>query len=88
MLSGGVVVTSFMAWALSLMQPPSPPVAPVIPQGMAWCGNRKLCDTYREFDVLPGHPASKMYGAIPSLAFCVHCGEQMDVDLPEPEEAA
>ena len=72
------------------LQPPEPKsrepeVKPE--QGTAWCSN-KLCDTWRVYDVLPGHPATKMYGAIPSFAFCTHCGVQIDVDLPEPEEAA
>jgi hypothetical protein len=60
------------------MEPP-----PYVPRtGEAFCPG-KLCDTWRVYDVLPGHPASKLYGAIPSFAFCTHCGEQLDIDLEE-----
>lgn len=74
---------NFLNFALSLLaSPTTQPQAVEIPTGQAWCSG-KLCDTYREFDVLPGHPASKLFGAIPSFAFCVVCGDQVSADLPE-----
>jgi hypothetical protein len=77
-------VTSFVQWALSLLAPPCVPYVPApIPQGMAWCSG-KLCDTWRDFDVLPGNSA---YPG-PAWVICCFCGEQIDLDLPEPEEAA
>lgn len=45
-----------------------------------WC---RSCQEYRIYDVLPGHPESKLCGSIPDMAFCVHCGWWMDVDIEE-----
>jgi hypothetical protein len=49
----------------------------------AWCA---ACDWWQPFDVLPGHPETRgqngrVFGAIPSFAFCIKCGWQMDIDL-------
>lgn len=75
---------NFIDWAVSLVASPSVPnpnpPAPEIPQGMSWCSG-KLCDTYRTYDVLPGHEATKAYGAVPDWAFCTFCGSLLDVDL-------
>lgn len=80
-------MTSFLGWAMSLIAAPPVFQPPEIPAGHAWCAS-KLCDTYRIYDVIPAIEETKLYGAVPAFAFCVHCGDQVDVDLPEPEEAA
>jgi hypothetical protein len=46
----------------------------------AWC---QRCDRDRPYDILPGTPASRDYGAIPAWAFCCHCGWLLDIDLEE-----
>jgi hypothetical protein len=61
----------------------TPEPAPVVvahepAEHSAWCSH---CDQDREYDILPGHPASKVYGAIPSWAFCCFCGWLLDVDV-------
>lgn len=50
-----------------------------------WCTR---CEDWKVIDILPGHPATNgqggvSYGPIPSFAFCVFCGFQVDVDLEE-----
>jgi hypothetical protein len=85
-----VRVTSFIAWAMSVLAPPVSVVnqAPIeIPQGWAWCTN-KLCDQPRVYDVLPGHPASKLYGEVPDYAFCTFCGTWLPDVYPEDKEAS
>jgi hypothetical protein len=77
-----------MSWIGRVMdalgeKPMQPPEQKFQEQGTAWCSG-KLCDTWRVYDVLPG---TKSFG-IPDFAFCCTCGDQIDVDLPEPEEAA
>lgn len=59
---------------------PLPKVSERVSNRAEWC---RSCSDYRIYDVLPGHPESKLYGRIPSMAFCCFCGWWMDVDIEE-----
>lgn len=63
---------------VAAMEPP--PYQPG--SGEAFCHN-KLCGTWRVYDILPGSPATKNFGAIPNFAICTHCGDQVDIDVED-----
>jgi hypothetical protein len=73
---------NFLGWAVSLLNE-----SPLIPgpfverTGWAFCTS---CDADREIDVIP---PNKQF-SIPPFAICMRCGWGVDVDFPEPEEAA